>query len=105
MLRAGPGVEEWARDLAGRENACCAFMTNTVTCEGDLVIWHVTTIDDQAAHAVLDLWYDLPLQRWSSASEVEDAFGRWSTTGVPVIVREGGVRRPATAGEIREGRR
>lgn len=105
LLRAGPGVEEWARDLAERENACCAFMTSIVTRQGDLVIWHVTTIDDEAAHAVLDMFYDLPLHRWSTASEVEDAFDRWSATGVPIIVHEGDVMRPATAGEIREGRR
>ena len=86
LLRADPGVEEWARDLADRENACCAFMTNTVTREGDLVIWHVTTIDDEAAKAVLGLFYDLPLHRWSTASEVENAFARWSATGVPIIV-------------------
>ena len=36
LLRADPGVEEWARDLAERENACCAFMTSTVSREGDL---------------------------------------------------------------------
>ena len=59
-LRAGDGVEEWARDLAARENACCAFMTHTVTVEGDHVVWDSMTIDDPAAHAVLDLFHDLP---------------------------------------------
>jgi hypothetical protein len=24
-FRADPGIEEWVRDLAARENACCAF--------------------------------------------------------------------------------
>ena len=28
-LRAVRGIEAWARDLAARENACCAFMTST----------------------------------------------------------------------------
>lgn len=63
LLRADPGVEEWARDLANRENACCAFMTSTVTRQGDLVIWHMTTIDDEAAKAVLDVFHDLPTHR------------------------------------------
>ena len=36
-LRADPGIAEWARDLAARENACCAFLTNTVTVPGDRV--------------------------------------------------------------------
>jgi hypothetical protein len=63
LLRADPGVEEWARDLADRENACCAFMTNTVSRQGDLVVWHMTTIDDETAKAVLDVFHDLPLRR------------------------------------------
>jgi hypothetical protein len=104
LLRADPGVEEWARDLAERENACCAFMTSTVAREGDLVIWSLTTIDDKAARAVLDLFYDLPLQHRDKAPDVEDALDRWSATGVPVIMREDGIVRPATAEEIREHR-
>jgi hypothetical protein len=105
LLRADPGVEEWARDLADRENACCAFMTSSVTREGDVVIWHVTAIDDEAAHAVLDMFYDLPLHRSGATSDPDDAFERWSATGVPVVVREKGIMRPATAQEVREGRR
>lgn len=89
LLRAGPGVEEWARDLASRENACCAFMTNTVTREGDLVIWRATTIDDEAAQAVLDLFYDLPLHQRGDAAEVDATRDRWTATGVPIIVRDG----------------
>jgi hypothetical protein len=101
LLRAEPGVEEWARDLAERENACCAFMTSTVTREGDVVIWHLTTIDDKAARAVLDMFHDLPRQHRGKAPGVEDALDRWSATGVPVITREDGIVRPATAEEIR----
>lgn len=104
LLRAGPGIEEWARDLASRENACCAFMTSTVTRQGDLVIWHMATTGE-AAKAVLEVFHDLPLNRWRRASEVEDAFDRWSTAGVPIIMREGDVSRPATAEEIRDGHR
>ncbi len=102
LLRADPGVEEWARDLADRENACCAFMTNTVTREGDLVIWHATTIEDEAARAVLDLFHDLPR---NGGGTVEEAIDRWSTTGVPITVREAGATRLASTEEIREGRR
>jgi hypothetical protein len=97
LLRAGPGVEEWARDLAERENACCAFMTSTVTREGDLVIWHMTAIDDETANAVLDLFHDLPLRRWSKPSQVEDALDLWSATRVPIITRGEDIARPATA--------
>ena len=102
LLRAAPGIEEWAGDLAGRENACCAFMTNTITRDGDLVIWHATTIDDPTARATLDLFYDLPTHRLSSMDEV---YARWSATGTPILVREGDVTRSATAAEIRDGRR
>ena len=101
LLRADPGIEELARDLASRENACCAFMTNTVSREGDLVIWHATTIDDQAARAVLDMFYDLPVHRLNGAPEVEDALHRWSAASVPIMMREGDTMRPATTEEIR----
>jgi hypothetical protein len=74
-LRAGDGVERWARDLAARENACCAFMTHTVTVDGDEVVWDATTIDDPAARAVLDLFYDLAVARSSSMDEVGQRAG------------------------------
>lgn len=60
-LRAAPGIERWARDLAARENACCPFLANSVTVAGDLVVWAVTTVDDPAALAVLDMFYALPV--------------------------------------------
>jgi hypothetical protein len=60
-LRAGPGIAEWARDLAGRENACCAFLTNTVTVTAEHVLWDVTSIEDPTARAVLESFYALPV--------------------------------------------
>jgi hypothetical protein len=60
-LRADPGIAEWARDLAAREQACCAFLAITVTVEGSCVRWDVTSIDDPAARAIVDLFYDLPV--------------------------------------------
>jgi len=48
-LRNDEGIEAWAKDLAARENACCAFMTTTVTVAGDRVLWESTTLDDPAA--------------------------------------------------------
>jgi hypothetical protein len=62
-LRAEPGVEAWARDLAARENACCAFMTHTISVAEGHVVWHATTIDDPSARSVLDLFYELPASR------------------------------------------
>jgi hypothetical protein len=58
-LRAAPGVAEWARDLAARERACCAFLTIAVTVADDRVQWEVTA--DPAAQAVVDGFYGLPV--------------------------------------------
>jgi len=54
-----PGVAEWARDLAARELACCAFLTITVTEVGDRVLWELSA--DPAAQAVVDWFYGLPV--------------------------------------------
>ena len=58
-LRADPGVAEWARGLAARERACCTFLTITVTEAGDRVLWELSA--DPAAQAVVDGFYDLPV--------------------------------------------
>jgi len=58
-LRADPGIAEWARDLAARESACCAFLTVAVTEDGDRVRWEASA--EPAAQAVVDGFYDLPL--------------------------------------------
>ena len=101
-LRADPGIQDWARDLAARENACCAFMTNTITVADGQVVWEATTIEDPAARAVLDLFYDLPVQRWAGVEQVHE---RWvAVTGVPIVVSDGLVARPATVQEITSGR-
>ena len=96
-LRADPGIEAWARDLAARENACCGFMTIAVTLAGEHVLWDASTIDDPVARGVLDLFYDLPGDR----SDVAAMHSRLERIGVPVVITEGAVTRPATAAEIR----
>ncbi|MGI8451780.1 MAG: hypothetical protein ACR2MP_32255 [Streptosporangiaceae bacterium] len=58
-FRAGPGVEEWVRDLARREKACCAFLDFSVTADGPEVRWDVTVADDEAARQVLAGFYRL----------------------------------------------
>ena len=100
-LRADPGIEAWARDLAARENACCAFMTNTITLAGQDVLWDASTIDDPVARGVLDLFYDLPGDR----SDVAAMHSRLEGIGLPVVIADGTVTRPATTAEIRDGRR
>jgi hypothetical protein len=101
-FRAYPGIEVWARDLAARENHCCAFLTITVTATDGQVHWDATTIDDPAARAVLNMLYDLPETRFSDVDEAHDRFVE--ATGVPIVITEGGLTRPATAEEIRHGR-
>jgi hypothetical protein len=59
-FRAQPGVEEWVRDLAAREKACCAFYTYTVAVEGGEVRWDCAVPDDDMARAILDEFYALP---------------------------------------------
>jgi hypothetical protein len=99
-LRDTPGIEVWARDLAARENACCAFMTHTISRVDGQVLWDTTTIDDPAARAVLDLFYDLPEHRWADVDAVHERFVEDS--GIPVVIVEGSVTRPATLEEIRQ---
>ncbi len=41
------------RDLAAREQACCAFFAFTIT-SGDDLLWEATVVDNPTARAVLD---------------------------------------------------
>jgi len=100
-LRNDEGIEAWAKDLAARENACCAFMTTTVTVAGDRVLWESTTIDDPVAREVLDMMYELPERRWTDADQ---AYARFTDgIGVPIVVSDGPAVRPATPEEVRGG--
>jgi hypothetical protein len=58
-FRAAPGVEDWVRDLARREKACCAFFDFTVTASGREVRWDVAVAGDEAARRVLAGFYRL----------------------------------------------
>ncbi len=100
-LRADAGVEAWARDLAAREMACCAFLSITITPVDGEVWWDTRTIDDPAAGAVLELMYGLPEAEWADVDEMHERFVR--TTGVPIVVADGPVTRLATPEEIRTG--
>jgi hypothetical protein len=93
VLRADPGIQAWAADLAARENACCAFMTNTVTVVGEHVHWDASVIDDPSARAVLDLMFELPDRR---RDDPEALHRRWDTLGVPILLHDGATtaRRP-----------
>ncbi len=57
---ARPGVEEWVRDLAEREAACCAFLDFAVTMREGQVIYRITGEDEPMVQAALDEIRDLP---------------------------------------------
>jgi hypothetical protein len=57
---AHPGVEAWARDLAERESACCAFLTFTVTAQEGQVIYRIEGDSNPMVQAALDEINDVP---------------------------------------------
>ena len=59
-FRAEPGVEDWVRDLARRETACCGFFVFTVTADGQEIRWDAAVAGDETARQALDEFYRLP---------------------------------------------
>jgi hypothetical protein len=59
-FRAEPGVEDWVRDLARREKACCGFFDFTVSTDGHEIRWDAAVLDDEQARQALDEFYGLP---------------------------------------------
>jgi hypothetical protein len=59
-FRADEGIADWVRDLASREQECCAFFDFAVTGDDSEVHWDVSVIDDDMARQVLDEFYRLP---------------------------------------------
>src|SRR5689334_14370573 len=45
-FRADPGIEDRVRELARREQACCAFFSFTITADEHEVRWDATVPDD-----------------------------------------------------------
>jgi hypothetical protein len=80
-FRADPGIEDWVRDLAAREKACCAFYAFAVTVEGDGVLWDCAVPDNDAARAILDEFYLLPD---SAVGSLDDFTRRLDQRGVEV---------------------
>ncbi|MFC6080649.1 hypothetical protein [Sphaerisporangium aureirubrum] len=73
-LRAEPGLEEWVRDLAAREKACCAFFAFDVRTEAGQVIWDAAVIDDPAARAVLRQFVLLSEGAVQTPADLRDQF-------------------------------
>ena len=59
-FRAEPGVEDWVRDLARREKACCGFFDFTVSTDGQEIRWDAAVADEEPARQALDEFYRLP---------------------------------------------
>jgi hypothetical protein len=59
-FRAEPGVGDWVRDLARREQACCGFFDFTVSAGGQEIRWDAAVADDEPARQALDEFYRLP---------------------------------------------
>ena len=58
-FRAGPGVEDWVRDLARREKECCAFFEFTVAAEDGQIRWDASAGDSEAGRQALARFYHL----------------------------------------------
>lgn len=58
-FRADPGVEDWVRDLAAREKACCPFFGFDIAVDARQVRWDAAVPDTEAARAVLEEFYAL----------------------------------------------
>jgi hypothetical protein len=92
-FRADPGLEDWVRDLAAREKACCAFFTFDIAVHGDEVWWDASVVDDDLAGQIIDEYYRLPDTLVDGAAAL---FERFTQQGLQIMVRDQGVLRPAT---------
>ncbi len=96
-FRADPGIEDRVRELARREQACCAFFTFTITADEHEVRWDAAVPDDDLARQALDELFLLP----DVAGRGLDAvFDRYDARGFRVMVEDGDELRPATAAEL-----
>jgi hypothetical protein len=96
-FRAGRGLEEWVRDLAAREKACCAFFSFVVSVHDDEVWWDASVVDDPVARQILDEFYRLPDTVTDGGTAL---FGRFSEQGLRVMINDGGALRRATTAEL-----
>jgi hypothetical protein len=95
-FRARPGLEEWVRDLAARERACCGFFSFVVTVHDDEVWWDASVVDDDVARRVLDEFSRLPETVTDGSTALLE---RFSAQGLHLMIDDGGASRPATTAE------
>lgn len=96
-LRAEPGIENEATELAALDKACCAFFTFTIARHGNEIWWDTSVPDDDIARAILDEYYNLP----DTMHDGTDAlFERFTDAGMDVVIADGNTTRPATREEL-----
>lgn len=96
-FRADPGVEDWVRDLAAREKACCAWADSDITVQDGEVWWDWSAPDDEVAQQILRDFYDLPDRISAGPAAILDQFADQSQH---VMMRDNGTLRPATPAEL-----
>jgi hypothetical protein len=92
-FRAEPGLEDRVRDLAAREEACCAFFSFAVTTRDTEVWWDTSVVDDDVARQILDEFYRLPETMNESVAALHH---RFADRGLQIVVNEDGTQRLAT---------
>jgi hypothetical protein len=96
-FRATEGTESLVRDLAAREQACCAFFSFSITVVGGEVLWDASVVDDDMARAILEEFHRLPDTLGEGAATLYD---RMAAKGLRVYIDDGGGLRPATIDEL-----
>jgi hypothetical protein len=96
-FRADPGVEDWIRDLAAREKACCPWADSTITVHDGQVWWDWSAPADEIAQRLLADFYDLPDTISAGPAALLDQF---ADKGQHVMMRDNGTLRPATPAEL-----
>jgi hypothetical protein len=91
------GVEEWIRDLAIRENACCAFFTFNVTKHGEEIWWDASVIGDVIARQILDEFYLLPETMTEGAHALHS---RMVNKGLEIVINDRGAARLVADDEL-----
>jgi hypothetical protein len=96
-FRADPGVEDWVRDLAAREKACCAWRELDIAVQDGEVWWDERALEDEIAQQFLEDFFGLPDMISAGAAAVMEHF---AGDGQHVMVRDNGTLRPATPAEL-----
>jgi hypothetical protein len=86
-FRCEDGLAEWIRDLAAREQACCAFFAFTVTQHGEEIWWDASVVDDDIARRILDEFYRLAETVTEGAQALH---ARFADQGLHVVIGDGG---------------